>query len=107
MTLAEGRVATVAARRIGDYVAGVAAGSPWAEREVLEPQDADEERVLLGLRTVEGVSLSLLQRLGLSADKGRLADLLADGFVSLKDGRIAATASGRPLLDAVLKALLT
>jgi len=107
MTLAEGRVATVAARRIGDYVAGVAAGSPWAEREVLEPQDADEERVLLGLRTVEGVPLALLQRLGLSADEGRLADLLADGFLSQKDGCIAATATGRPLLDAVLKALLT
>lgn len=106
LTLAEGRVATVAERRIGDYVAGVAAGSPWADREVLEPQDADEERVLLGLRTVEGVSLSLLQRLGLSAVEGRLADLLTDGFLSLKDGRVAATATGRPLLDAVLKSLL-
>lgn len=106
LTLDEGRVATVAARRIGDYVAGVAAGSPWAEREVLEPQDADEERVLLGLRTVEGLPLALLQRLGLSADEGRLPDLLTDGFLSLKDGRVAATATGRPLLDAVLKSLL-
>lgn len=106
LTLDEGRVATVAARRIGDYVAGVAAGSPWAEREVLESQDADEERVLLGLRTVEGVPLALLQRLGLSAVEGRLADLLTDGFLSLKDGRVAATATGRPLLDAVLKSLL-
>src|SRR5690606_765980 len=42
ITLAEGRIATVAHRRIGDYVQGVAAGSPWAEREVLEPRDADE-----------------------------------------------------------------
>ena len=62
--------------------------------------------MLLGLRTVEGVSLSLLQRLGLSAVEGRLADLLTDGFLSLKDGRVAATATGRPLLDAVLKSLL-
>ncbi|MBN9480047.1 MAG: radical SAM family heme chaperone HemW [Bordetella sp.] len=107
LTLAEGRVATVARRRIGDYVAGVAAASPWAERETLAPRDADEERVLLGLRTVEGASLDLLRRLGLSTDEGPLADLLADGFVALSEGRIAATATGRPLLDAVLKALLT
>ncbi|MEN5228427.1 radical SAM family heme chaperone HemW [Brevundimonas naejangsanensis] len=107
MTLAEGRIATVAHRRIGDYVQGVADADPWAERELLDPRDADEERVLLGLRTVEGVPLSLLQRLGLSADEGKLGDLLADGFVALKDGRVATTATGRPLLDAVLKALLT
>ncbi len=107
MTLAEGRIATLAQRRIGDYVEGVAAGSPWAEREVLDPRDADEERVLLGLRTVEGVPLTLLQRLGLWADAGRLADLLAGGFVSLKNDRIAATSTGRPLLDAVLRTLLT
>lgn len=106
MTLAEGRIATVAERRIGDYVAGVAVGSPWTERELLGPRDADEERVLLGLRTVEGVPLALLQRLGRSAEEGRLADLLADGFLSLRDGRVAATATGRPLLDAVLKSLL-
>ncbi len=96
----------MAERRIGDYVAGVAAGSPWTERELLGPRDADEERVLLGLRTVEGVPLALLQRLGRSAEEGRLADLLADGFLSLRDGRVAATATGRPLLDAVLKSLL-
>ncbi|MNJ28067.1 Oxygen-independent coproporphyrinogen-III oxidase 1 [compost metagenome] len=106
LTLAEGRVATVARRRIADYVQGVASGDPWGERETLSPRDADEERVLLGLRTVEGVPLALLQRLGLTAEEGRLADLLADGFVSLAQGRVAATASGRPLLDAVLKTLL-
>ena len=33
--------------------------------------------------------------------------LIADGFLGLQDGRVAATARGRPLLDAVLKALLT
>jgi coproporphyrinogen III oxidase-like Fe-S oxidoreductase len=34
ITLAEGRIATVAHRRIGDYVQGVAARDPWAEREL-------------------------------------------------------------------------
>lgn len=106
ITLPQGRTATVAARRIDDYIAGVAAGTPWTEREVLSAPDADEERILLGLRTVEGAPLAVLQRLGLSTTEGRLAELITDGFVAQNDGRIAATATGRPLLDAVLKALL-
>lgn len=107
LTLAGERIATVAHRRIADYVAGVAAGAPWAERETLDVQGAAEERVLLGMRTVEGVPLALLQTLGLSETTGPLADLIGDGFLSHQDSRIAATARGRPLLDAVLKALLT
>jgi len=107
LTLEGQRTATVAHRRIPDYVAGVAKGAPWAERETLDLPGAAEELVLLGLRTVEGVPLVLLQALGLSETTGPLADLIADGFLGLQDGRIAATARGRPLLDAVLKALLT
>ena len=107
LTLAGERTATVAHRRIADYVAGVAAGSPWAEREALDASGAAEELVLLGLRTVEGVSLTTLQALGLSDQTGPLADLLADGFLALSQGRVAATASGRPVLDAVLRTLLT
>ncbi|HEY1072968.1 radical SAM family heme chaperone HemW [Brevundimonas sp.] len=107
LTLAGGRTATVAHRRIADYAAGVAAGTPWTEQETLDPLGAAEERVLLGLRTVEGVSLTTLQTLGLSDQAGPLADLLADGFLTLHQGRVAATASGRPVLDAVLRTLLT
>ena len=50
---------------------------------------------------------STFQDLGLSETTGPLADLIGDGFLALQGGRIAATARGRPLLDAVLKALLT
>ena len=35
------------------------------------------------------------------------ADLIADGFVARDGDRVAATAKGRPVLDGVLKALLT
>ena len=107
LTLDEERTATVAHRRIADYVAGVAVGTPWAERERLDPQGAAEERVLLGLRTVEGVPLALLRALGLSETTGTLAELISDGFLGRQADRVAATPQGRPLLDAVLKALLT
>jgi oxygen-independent coproporphyrinogen-3 oxidase len=107
LTLDGERTAVVAHRRIVDYGAGVAAGAPRHAPHPLDAPGAAEELVLLGLRTVEGVPLSLLQTLGLSETTGPLADLIADGFLSLQDNGVAATARGRPLLDAVLKALLT
>ncbi|MNU87622.1 radical SAM family heme chaperone HemW [Brevundimonas sp. CEF1] len=107
LTLNGERTATVAHRRIADYVEGVAHGSPWAEREALDASGAAEELVLLGLRTVEGVSLATLAALDLSDQTGPLADLISDGFLQLRQGRVAATATGRPVLDAVLRTLLT
>jgi oxygen-independent coproporphyrinogen-3 oxidase len=106
VTLDRARTATVAHRSIGDYIAGVRAAAPWAERETQSPLEAAEEQVLLGLRTVEGVPVALLARLGLSPDAGPLGALIGDGFLGVSDGRVAATAAGRPVLDGVLKALL-
>ncbi|RZJ17178.1 MAG: radical SAM family heme chaperone HemW [Brevundimonas sp.] len=107
LTLDGVRTATVAHRRIADYVAGVDAASPWSERTALDAREAAEEKVLLGLRTVEGVPLTTLSALGLNSGSNPLAGLIADGFLALSSGRIAATATGRPVLDAVLRALLT
>jgi oxygen-independent coproporphyrinogen-3 oxidase len=107
LTLGEGRTATVAHRRIADYVEGVASGSPWSETQTLDPREAAEERLLLGLRTTEGVPLSLLPVLGLDPVAPPVVDLIERGFLTLAAGRLAATAQGRPVLDALLKTLLT
>ena len=104
LTLGGVRTATVARRRIGDYVAGVSAATPWAECETLDAEGAAEERILLGLRTVEGVQSAAFESLGLA---DRVAELAADGFLTHEQGRIIATAKGRPVLDGVLKTLLT
>ena len=93
-------------RGIGAYVAGVAAGTPWSERETQSPDDAAEEKVLLGLRTVEGAALGDLALLGRRVGEGPLAGLIADGFLAVDSGRVRATRTGRPVLDGVLKALL-
>ena len=106
LTLDGARTATVAHRGIADYVAGVAAGTPWSERETLDPRAAAEERVLLGLRTVEGVALAELAVLDRTVETGALAGLIADGFLTVTAGRVVATAAGRPVLDGVLRALL-
>jgi len=106
LTLQGARTATVAHRGIGAYVAGVAAGTPWSERETQSDRDAAEEKVLLGLRTVEGVALDALTMLGRSADAEPLAGLISDGFLAVDADRLRATAAGRPVLDGVLRALL-
>ena len=59
------------------------------------------------VRTVEGVSLTDLATLGRTAQMAPLAGLVADGFLTLAAGRVRATAAGRPVLDGVLRALLT
>ena len=106
LTLQAARTATVAHRGIGAYVAGVAAGTPWSERETQSARDAAEEKVLLGLRTVEGVTLDALTMLGRTADAAPLAGLIAGGFLAVDADRVRATTTGRPVLDGVLRALL-
>jgi oxygen-independent coproporphyrinogen-3 oxidase len=107
LTLQGLRTATVARRGIADYTAGVDTGAPWAEREGLEARAAAEERVLLGLRTVEGVAEADLATLDRTTAAGPLAGLIEDGFLEIRAGRVVATRSSRPVLDGVLRALLT
>jgi oxygen-independent coproporphyrinogen-3 oxidase len=106
LTLEEARTATVALRGVGPYIAGVAAGTPWSVRETQSAPDAAEEKVLLGLRTVEGVALSELATLGRTPESGPLAGLIGEGFLEVSAGRVRATAAGRPVLDGVLRVLL-
>lgn len=103
LTIEGARTATVAHRRINAYVEGVAERSPWSEHERLDARDAAEERLLLGLRTTEGVRTEDLAALDLSE---RAVPLIEEGFLTDAGGRIGATPAGRPLLDAVLKRLL-
>jgi oxygen-independent coproporphyrinogen-3 oxidase len=102
ITSAGVRAATEAARAIPDYLARVRnSGTGLALSENLSPEEAAEERLLMGLRTVEGVALAELQPLPLS----KLADLHQAGFVRVADGRLYATAQGRPVLDRVIQEL--
>lgn len=107
LTLDGQRMATVAHRGIGPYVTGVVGGVPWSEQTALGARETAEERLLLGLRTTEGVDDSLLRSVGLTPAQAPLHDLIADGFLVQQEGRIAAMAKGRPVLDGILRALLT
>jgi oxygen-independent coproporphyrinogen-3 oxidase len=106
LTLGGVRTATVAERGIGAYLTGVGAGAPWSERTPQSPAEAAEEKVLLGLRTVEGVDLAVLAAVGLSPDADPVTGLIVDGFLVQCGERIVATPRGRPVLDGLLRALL-
>jgi oxygen-independent coproporphyrinogen-3 oxidase len=96
------RTATEAARAIPDYLARVRdTGTGLALTESLSPEEAAEERLLMGLRTVEGVPLAALEPLPLA----KLPDLLEAGFVRVAQGRLYATPEGRPVLDRVIAEL--
>ena len=60
------------------------------------------ERLLMGLRTAEGVPLADLGDLAL--DGGRIEAMT--GFLEVSDGRLIATSRGRPVLDHLLGELV-
>lgn len=86
-----------------DYAARIEAGvSPGAGRELLTAAERDLERVLLGIRLVEGLALADL------VDPDRAMALGADGLLepaALAAGRAVLTLRGRLLADAVVRQL--
>ncbi|MDB5439830.1 MAG: coproporphyrinogen oxidase [Caulobacteraceae bacterium] len=93
------RHAFAAPERIADYMA--ANGAPVLE--AYDPQEAAQERLVMGLRTLEGVGLDELSALSLPAE--RLEDLRELGLVTIEDGRLIATSAGRLVLDSLTKHL--
>ena len=96
------RVATRADPGIAGYLRRVGeTGLGWEASETLSPRERAEERLLMGLRTLEGVSLGELAPIGLVGDHPAVADLAAAGLLRVEGDRLIATASGRLVLDHV------
>jgi oxygen-independent coproporphyrinogen-3 oxidase len=101
------RTATRACERIGDYIARVeAAGMGIETLEPLSAREAAEERVMLGLRTVEGIETSALAAVGFARDAPRVRTLVEAGLLKLENDRLAATPRGRVVLDRLIAELL-
>ena len=79
--------------------------SPAASREVLSAAERARERVLLGLRRVEGIGLDELGPGGRAALEGQRDGGWLDSE-ALAAGRAALTVSGRLVADAVALALI-
>ena len=97
LTLPAGRVASLSPRSVRDYTQRVEREGLGSTHEPLDPREAAVERLLMGLRTVEGAPLAALSPLGIT--NGRIEAL--DGFVTVDSDRIRATPRGRLVLDRV------
>ena len=87
------------------------AGHGTAEMRSLDAHEQAREMLMMGLRLAEGVSEARLrERTGCAPDqvidRAGLARLCAAGYVERSDGRVRATAAGRPLLNSLLVELL-
>jgi len=99
ITDAEGRRwATLAEPNIAAYVARVTAtGAGLITDEALTRREAALERLLMGLRTLEGVSLDDLAPLAIAQDA--IEGLASNGLLARGGGRLIATPRGRAVLD--------
>ncbi len=81
--------------------------SPVDHREPLTPLQQDREALVFGLRQLEGVDRTLVERL--SADRlwrSKLDELIADGLVDLSERGLRLTPKGRHLADSVAVELM-
>ncbi|MCJ2013756.1 radical SAM family heme chaperone HemW [Methylobacterium sp. J-076] len=104
----EGRIGTVTERGPEAWLARVeASGHGIAETEHLAAPAQADEFLVMGLRLSEGIDPARYAALGGRAiDPARIAALVGDGLLTAKpDGRIAATAAGAPVLNALVAEL--
>jgi oxygen-independent coproporphyrinogen-3 oxidase len=73
----------------------------------ITPEDSFTEAMLMGLRLRDGIDLDRLEaRTGYRPSSERIRPLEEQGLLAREGTKLLATASGRPVLNAVLKALL-
>ena len=107
LALPEGRVATIAHRAIGDYIAAVQRSGLGFTGETLTPEEAAEERLVLGLRIDAGVAFAEVRPLDLSPASPKVRDLVEAGLLVDDPNRLRATRRGRLVLDRLTGVLAT
>jgi oxygen-independent coproporphyrinogen-3 oxidase len=106
-----GRIATAQKRSPEAWLAAIeGSGTAFEEATPVDAEAAVEEMVMMGLRLTEGIARRHLEALAgrpLEAlFRGNLPKLVEAGFLTVDDRRLAATAAGRRVLNALLAALL-
>ncbi|MCZ8149918.1 MAG: radical SAM family heme chaperone HemW [Roseomonas sp.] len=86
-------------------------GHAVTEEAALSPRDRGREALLMGLRLTEGVDPARIEarstlRFDEAVDMAMLETLCAEGLLTWRDGRLAATPDGLLRLDAILPLLL-
>ena len=106
LTLPAGRRATEAHRAPGAWLAAVEGrGNGDSLRDALPVADRALEYLLMSMRLAEGMQVSRYLAHGAQLPEQRVADLIGLGLVTRQGDRLAATASGRPVLNGILREL--
>ena len=108
LVLPQGRTGTLTEKAPEGWLARVEReGHGITGTEGLSPEDQGDEFLMMGLRLSEGIDPARYAALkGRPLDAKRLDALVTDGLVARRpDGRIAATARGAPVLNAVVAEL--
>jgi oxygen-independent coproporphyrinogen-3 oxidase len=94
------RIALQTERAVRAYIARVdAQGVGLVEREPLSAREFALERLLMGLRTLEGVAFTDLAPLDLWPSDPRIGAFAEAGLLTVAGGRLIAAADGRRVLD--------
>lgn len=93
------RVATQCWKHPETWLNAVDAGTGVKEVEWLDPQDVADERLIMGLRLLEGLDIEDVDTI---VDWPRFNSLQTDGYVWRTEDRIGATPKGRPLLNHII-----
>lgn len=93
------------------YCQRVAAGEAvWDEAEVLAPEAAFRETVIMGLRLLAGISIpSLRRRFGIDVQEyygETLSRLLCQGLVTIREDHLLLTRDGLPLANRIMAELV-
>ncbi|MFB9149113.1 radical SAM family heme chaperone HemW [Roseovarius ramblicola] len=108
LTIGGQRHATEAWRAPGKWLNAVAQGTGESLRDALSREEQATEHLLMGLRLSEGIDMARHAALsGTPLDAGRLRHLEEIGMVEMAGTRLRVTGAGRPVLNAVLRELLT
>lgn len=96
------RIATEALRNPIEWLAAVQnTGNGEARRDIISSNVFKEEKLMMGLRLVEGLPLDGLQDYFNNINK-----LVDFGLLKINGDRVRATAFGKPLLNAILREIL-
>jgi putative oxygen-independent coproporphyrinogen III oxidase len=102
LTIGSTRRATEAEARPAAYIDAVRrTGVGFAGNTTLSPEETAQERLLMGLRTDEGVGWDEVAILGLAPASAKIGDLRGLGLVSADASRLRVTRAGRLVLDSL------
>ena len=107
VTVSGQRAAVVSARMPGEWLEAVEKrGSGESSFEVLTPDDAASEYMMMGLRLNDGISRARFAALGGTLRDREMAELTDLNLLTVNDDTVRTTAQGRMVLNEVLRKLL-